>query len=293
MIPGFPKQMHHPQYVPGQVISNDGRGAVGVDGVGMRIVSGSPARFPPVMVDDPDMEELVRSRGYLAIGEAPRVTDYHEYPLMLQHPDHVDAVPATTGGEMRDGVLVTYPVAPIPEKYPNKVVNSPKEEQEWIEKGWQRPGKADDLAFERQKSAPGMPGSEWPKWVNGVLMQDPDTKAPGPEQYPMYIRLPSGQEVIAKDRADHERLCGPLDDAKPATKAVESAAPDAAEWAEFQAFKAWKAAQATPVAEPEADKETEPTWSVDALRARAKELGIDVDMRWGARRLQRAIDART
>ena len=309
-VAGFPKQMMHPQFQPGMVQAVPRGTYTDVHGVThqMSDMVGTSTRFPPMLAETPDQEAEARSRGYLAAGEAPKVTDYSEYPMMLRHPEHRDGVQATTEMHQVNGVWTPFPVPAIPELYPDKLVRNPEEEREWTEKGWARPGKADDRAFERARSAPGMPGTEWPKWVDGVLMQDPDTPAPGPQKYPMWVRLSSGQEVIANTRAEHEKLCGPLSDNPEPVKADPKPSISDADWAEFQEFKAWKAARDAVIPHELAKQavtniaaaaELQPRFDaaeqapkaadIEALRDQATGLGIEVDGRWGQSRLEREI----
>ena len=110
---------------------------------------------------------------------------FHEYPKCLTHPDLPAVIAATAEAE---------------EKY--------------LAQGYAAPGKSDPAAFEEARS--GAPGGyravEFPKWVNGVLVQNPKEEklalagklTPQPE-YPKEITLGNGQRVMVKDRADHER----------------------------------------------------------------------------------------
>src|SRR5438034_3096112 len=109
---GFPKSMYHPQHAPSQMASQ----VIGEsDKKFGPNISGSPMRFPPEMANNSNDEAQLRSRGYLPVGEAPKVTDYHEYPLMLGHPEHVDAVPDRIDAQMVNGAIQTFSIRGSPE----------------------------------------------------------------------------------------------------------------------------------------------------------------------------------
>ncbi|SRR5260221_1824428 len=141
-------------------------------------------------------------------------TAFHEYPKCLTHPDLPAVIAATAEAE---------------EKY--------------LAQGYTAPGKSDPAAFEEARS--GAPGgyrpAEYPKWVNGVLVNDAKGeraaltgKLKPADPYPLEITVGNGQRITVKDRADHERICGPLDTPAPPKPDM----PSATEWAEFKAAKA-------------------------------------------------------
>src|ERR1700721_1708649 len=90
-----PKTMHHPQYrksVPQAIESVDAS-----SGRPFKDYVGTPELFPPVTVETADQEALYRSKGYFMPSESPPPPpEWSEYPVMLVHPDHVDAVPDET-----------------------------------------------------------------------------------------------------------------------------------------------------------------------------------------------------
>lgn len=298
----FPVVMTHPQYKPAETWVSD------ADDVDSN-KHNSPARYPPVTVNTEDQEAMYRARGYLRYGESmPKAVEYSEFPLMMWHPNHVEAIPPSMGARMENGQMIQFTIAGTPEKLPPMVARDEADEERWQAKGYERAGKTDELAFEKATVSPGEPGDEWPKWVEQedgsmVLMGDPDTPADDPSEFPKWINFSDGGAELANDAAHEKRILAARGSSKhePVKKVAESqkaaaTAIDAVEWEEFKAFQAWKAAQAAgatqmvaaaveaaPAVEVEAS-------DVDDLRKQAAELGIDVDKRWGSKTLQREID---
>lgn len=304
---GFPVVMTHPQYKAAETW---------VSGAGDGNFNSSPARFPPVTVNDENQEAMYRARGYLRYGEAmPKVAEYSEYPLMMSHPDHADAVPVTMGARMENGQMIQFTIAGTAEKLAPVTVTNADQEEHWRVKGYARAGHTDEHAFEKATVSPGEPGDEWPQWVEQedgttILMQDPDSPVDDPDEYPKCLNFADGTYQIAKDRVDEANILKARGSSKsePVKKAPEPAtiaAPfSAVEWQEFKEFQAWKAAQAVGKSEMRADTSPldvahneggrydapVPAESIDALRVQAAELGINVDKRWGTGTLQREID---
>ena len=304
--PGFPQLMTHPQHKP----------AVIADFSSADALPGSPERFPPIEVHSDDQEQEVRARGYLRYGEAmPKVVEFNEYPKIMSHPDHVDGRPATKASQMGDnGQLIIVDVPAVPEKLPNVTVRNADEEAEWEAKGYGAAGHFDAIAFERATLAPGKPGSEWPKWVDGVLTQDPDAPKDLSKDYPKWLHFDDAKSVMVNDPAHEARVLadrGETPAAEPtAAKAYVQPPVAAPRDAEYEEFLAWKQARAAggggilPTATPPADIQdtageqrlttgTTPNDSEqrerDTLMALASERGIDVDGRWGVRRLREAL----
>lgn len=298
--PGFPKHMIHPQHMPAVMTSFQHGSATEI--------SGTAERFPAQIAETPMAEADLRARGYLVAGEASPRTEFREYPLMMRHPDHVEKVPAEIHADRdANGVIQRYTIPEQPEKYPDQLVHNPEQEAEWYAKGWRRPGHTDPVAFDKAKEAPGMPGAEWPKWVmqtnpdgtpklgadgkpEMVLMQDPNTRVETHE-FPKMLTI-GGKQVIAQDAADEARLLG-IPEARGSSKNEptkrDEPAVDPALWAEFQQFLAFKKMQEKAEPEPDAAHETEAD-PLGELRTQATELGVDVDRRWGERRLREEID---
>jgi hypothetical protein len=280
--PGFPIIMVHPQHRAATVQdfdSNDG-------------LPGTPERFPPIEVHSPDQEAETRARGYLRHGEAvPKVADFSEFPKMMRHPKHVDAIPPSQGAQMVDGRLTTYPIPGVPEKFPDATAKDADEQAVWEAKGYEAAGVEDPLAFERATVSPGKPGDDWPKWVDGVLMQDPDAPPDMTGQYPKWLHFEGGDSVLVQNVAQEASVLASrggkqtAPEPQPAKPYVEPAARDA----EYEEFLAWKAARAKatePLATLADAKEDEERATLIAL---ADETGVKVDKRWGIAKLREAV----
>lgn len=283
--PGYPLVLHHPQHAPA-VIS------------GPYDPPGAPERYPAVEVHSPDQEEMFRAKGYLRLGERPAVmTSVHEFPKMMSHPDHQDGAIATKASVLQGNQVVVVDVPAKPERFPDVAVNSLEEQEAWEAKGYRPAGSWDEVAFERSIDAPGEPGDEWPKWIDGELVQDPNRVVSEANAYPKWIHFEDNSE-LAKDAEDEKRIRAARGASRhePVKRSVSTPAvapSDFAEWQEFQAFKKWKAAQAAGASEMVAEPVTEPeppADNIEDLRKQAAELNIQFDKRWGAARLQRAID---
>lgn len=301
----YPKNMVHPQYAP-SVIVRDGKD-----------YSGTATRFPPVAAVNADEEGYYRSRGYLEVGEAPPMTAYQEYPLMLTHPLYVPEQPPRTEAQLVDGALKTFPVPGTPAQYPPVTVRTPVEEEQWHERGYERPGRMDAQAFDHANEAPGSAGSEYPKWVGGMIMQDPDAPPVKTTEFPKWVALSNGETALANDAADEARLKGLRPEVKPpqpaSTAPQPMLPPELAAMRDTigvlkdgmmtltQAFATLKEELVAMRSEPAEPSVPRQFGAVRArkiavvrpnadLLAQARELGIRVDLRWSARKLQAKID---
>lgn len=216
----YPKRMVHPSYkkadpkiVPGTEIYNS-RGEVKT-----AQYRGGPDMFPPVDVPNADQEAQYRAKGYLPYGETPmNVVPFKEYPLMLSHPDFEPTVETIVEERDGNGKLVRPAIPGRPAKFAPVQVNDADEEKTWTERGYERPGKSDPDAVQAAISAPYVPGrvaSEYPKWVNGQMVEDPNKPA-GPQEYPKWITInghPDGGKVV-KNRSEEIALVGekPVED---------------------------------------------------------------------------------
>lgn len=253
---------------------------------------GAPERFPPAQVHSPEQEEMFRARGYLRIGEAPPAPAINplEFPKMLVHPDHVDGVPATQESIIEGNRVLIVPVPAKPEKYPHHIVNTPEEQAEWEAKGYRLPGTWDEGAYEHSLYAAGEPGDEWPKWIDGVLTEDPAKANIRPDEYPKFLSFDDGSEKIVYSAAEEARAKA-VHAARGSIK-HEPVKPPAessydAEFAEFLEFKKWKAAQ---LMAARAEAEEAAADERAALIAEAETRGVEVDKRWGAKKLREALD---
>lgn len=290
MSDGFPVTMRHPAQQA--AVLNVSNVAVEPD------KHGSPDRFAPVTVNNERQEEEYRAKGYRRFDEAPTAAPaYLEYPKILVHPDHVEGTKATQESIVQAGKVVVVAVPPTPEKFPHKTVSSHEEEEEWTAKGYAPAGTFDYPSYDRMLNAPGTPGDEWPKYVDGVLMADPSTRYVDANKYPMWLHFDDGTDVLAQNEADEGRL-REVHDARgssknePVQKTESGFDPD---YAEFLQWKMWKAQQtsAPPLTVTIASPSPPPAPDVadlEDLRRQATELGVVVDKRWGERTLQREID---
>ena len=135
----FPKTMIHPSHAhaiigPRQV---DSRGRVSY---GQSI----PERWPNMLVENPDQEEEARSRGYLAAGEAPAApVDFEEYPLMMAHPDHRDAIPDEIVPQRMPDDSIRATIMPgRQEQFPHVQARDAEHEAELAAQGYKRDRKS-------------------------------------------------------------------------------------------------------------------------------------------------------
>ena len=199
--PGYPKTLFHPLAKQGKPVAVAGRDPVS----GMKFTDyvGSPDRFQPVTVNNPDQEQGHRAMGYLAEGETPETVGYMAYPMMMEHPDATPFIPGTET------------TRPVEAKFKPLLVNSLAEQLAAEDKGYRLPGQADPEAYESAFAAPYAPGrvtDEYPKFVNGVLVTDPEAPPEGPQQYPkwLYLKNPDGSErdVLVESEAEERALLG-------------------------------------------------------------------------------------
>lgn len=273
----YPVTMVHPQHKAARVSNFDSASEL----------PGDPERFPPVEVFDADQEALMRARGYLRYGEdVPKVTDYNEYPKFMRHPEHVDAVPPTTGARAENGGIVTYAIPGVPEKFPDVMVRNAEEQEEWGAKGYKEGGHSDERAFEKAKVAPGVPGDEWPKWEDGKLVPDPNAPVDLSREYPKWLHFDDGRDVLVNSPAEEAKAKSSgyvAPKAEPAPKPYVPMPAPQLDADELAAFRAWKEAQAGP-----AKAAASPLVS---LRAELDAKGTPYDKRWGEKRLREALEA--
>jgi hypothetical protein len=191
----YPKTMNHPNYRKGKMtkLSNGD-------------TQGEPDMLPPVTVNNSDQEAACRRAGYLAAGEAsPPPPEYSEYPVMLVHPDHADAIPPEHVPTKTDAGVTIHIIPGTEEKFPPRAANNPAEEAEWGAKGYRRAGNPDPDAVRKAHSSPynaGYKHEDFPKMVNGVVV-DPNAPASGPIQYPKWV----GDKIVYSVE-EEEKLTG-------------------------------------------------------------------------------------
>lgn len=204
------KTLRHPHARKGKVTEIKGTDAV--SGRPFTDYQGEPDVFPDVVVKDPNTEAYYRAQGYIVPGEVPTPpAEYAEYPVMLVHPDHVDAVPDDYAIEKAEnGEIIRHKIPGSPEKFAPKQANTAAEEKALGKLGYARAGQDDPEAIRRSKASPHVPGrqtKEFPKMVEGKVV-DPDAQQGGPIQYPKWV----GDKLV-NSRAEEEAITGKKVDA--------------------------------------------------------------------------------
>lgn len=202
----FPKMMIHPAFVKGtsrKIEGNDpNSGRKFVD------YQGTPDRYPPVEVRDHNEEAYYRAKGYYIEGEPPmKATDYAEFPKMMEHPKFEEAILAQPEIKAPNGTVLQQQRENKPAKFPPITVNTKAEEEAWGKKGYKVKGISDPEAVQRAAAVPHdpnrLPPSEYPKMVDGVLVQDPHVET-GFQEYPKWIG-----DVLVNTRAEELALRPP------------------------------------------------------------------------------------
>jgi hypothetical protein len=311
----YPLEMHHPSFSAGTpavfAVPNDGSGQQ----AGTMLKKGVPGRFPPVTVVSEKDEEYHRAQGYLAKGETPvHVQGFHQYPKMLVHPDHVPGTPDEIHAEPREEgkPLKTYMVKGTPEKFPPVTVNSPEEEAEWNAKGYHMPKLPDPTAFQRSRSVPYDPHrtvNGYPRWENGVLVNDPALGNSGVKEYPKWVRAreategDDGMVLVNSAKEEFELLeAGEFTDAKvqymigerrhlseigdeAGVERIEKMLADAGIQIKDRPHgTVWTRVEKTEEPAPETDERA-------ALIAEAEAKGVKIDKRWNVEKLRAALES--
>lgn len=212
----FPKLLHHPHFRKGKMTEVGGRDPV--SGKPFTDYQGEPDLFPDVTVNNGDQEAFYRAKGYLPHGEAPPTpADYAEYPVMLSHPDHKDAIPDDFDiRKDANGQVVTTRIHGSPEAFAPVMVKDVTEENKWSEKGYKRLGKADGDASQRAKASPYDPDyklEEYPKIVDGKIV-DPHA-AVSHNRYPMFV----GDKLV-NNHAEELQARGIVEESVPAAVCI-------------------------------------------------------------------------
>jgi hypothetical protein len=183
----YPLVMRHPQH----------QKAENADGVAL--VRKTIDRFSPVTVGGQDQEDYYRGLGYIPFGEAPPMpAAFAEYPVMLYHPEAVEAVPVETHDYLDDDNKPQRMVIPAkPAVLPPVQAGSAQDEAAWGKKGYRRVGKGDPEAISRLAAGTSLDykPAEWPKVVGGKVVQDPARPAPGPIEFPKWLRHPTNGQI--------------------------------------------------------------------------------------------------
>lgn len=215
--PYEPKTLHHPQFRKGKITPIEGVDAG--SGRPFKDYQGEPDTFPDVTVKDAETEAYYRSRGYLMHGESPTPpAAYSEYPVMLSHPDHKDAVPDDYVTELGEhNQIIRHLIKGTAEVLPPRSAANPAEEAIWASKGYVRVGSDNPDAIRTAAAAPYNPHAmhvEFPKLVDGQVI-DPNAHVSGPLEYPKWI----GDKLV-NSRAEEEVHTGVV---RPRTPLTETA----------------------------------------------------------------------
>lgn len=138
--------------------------------------------------------------------------EHQEYPKVLNHPAYqharkiAEATPAIPPSEGQP-FIPAQPERWEPERWPQVTVMSADDEEYYLAKGYMAAGKSDPAAFSTAHASPYVAGrrvSEYPKMVDGVLVQDPNAPTTGFQKYPMYLTPPNGGGAILVNTAAEE-----------------------------------------------------------------------------------------
>jgi hypothetical protein len=134
--------------------------------------------------------------------------EHQRYPMIMNHPSNrparkiADAAPAHPPE--------TYFATPEQweaEKWPQVTVTTPDDEAYYEAKGYKPAGNPDAAAFSMAQSSPYVAGrktNEYPKMLNGVLVQDPNAPASNFQEFPKWIIPPQGDAILVKCAAEEE-----------------------------------------------------------------------------------------
>lgn len=252
----YPKTLVHPAARKGRsrAVQNGNR----PNGEPIFDYYGDPDVFPPIDVYNPDQEAMYRAKGYLEYGEKGTTQmEYVEFPKILSHPDYEAAIP-----DMRDarknehGHIEEFTIKGRPERNGPVTVKNRAEQDAWEAKGWGEPVKSDPEAYAKAFASPFDPSrvfSEYPKMVDGVVVNDPNAPS-GFVEFPKWVGDTVVQNAAEEDR---ER----------------------------------KRQGLTPMATPEKVTALAHDPALDVLIQRATKAGIDVQEGWTADQILDAIMA--
>lgn len=274
----YPLTLHHPAFVKGtttRVPVLDANGApVMRNGMPDFNYRGTSDRFPPVDVQNEDQEFQYRAKGYGSTTDIVTPPTYHEYPVWLKNAD---------GAEV--------------------MAKDAHEEAEFLNGGYERKGKSDPEAVERSIANPYDPdfeADEWPKMVDGKLMQDPN-KSDGALHYPMWV----GDSIVKNEAEERAARGGAIfRDGKLIGGEVYPAAPVKAADPRRDALVTLAGIKGVPVTDdmdadtieaalfrPAVDPAPSPQETSDraALFAQAEAADVKIDKRWSNDKIRAAL----
>jgi len=280
----YPKTLYHPAFNPGK----PAKPLSGQDLIdGKEQEAGIPARFPPVTVKTQKDEDYHRAMGYMGQQESHVFAAYSEYPKMMVHPDHVDAIPDEIDAKKEENGSITRIVKPgRPEVHPHAFVNSEEEEEAYRAKGYELPGVFDPktAADLRVNHIEGYEAEQYPALIDGNVV-NPNAAAGGPDEYPKYVN-----GTIVNSYAEEMALKGPEDPEAVAKRDADAKAARRAELlAELEALDGAAPIDAAALA-ADIGEATKPG-DRETLLAEAKAKGIKVHHKWSLDKLQEALKA--
>ena len=162
---------------------------------------GEPDIFPPITVHNYDQEIAARRNGYLMRGEQPAAFKYEEWPMWLNHPDHVPAIEPLAAILDRDNRMVSPARPGRAAVWPPVLVKDEAEREAAEAKGYRVTGRPDPLAAE---SLVARIDRDWQP-DQGFSGDGPDTTSSGLPKYPMWVHgeLAVNAETEAAIRAKH------------------------------------------------------------------------------------------
>lgn len=192
--PGYPITLVHPRH----------RAAKPVIGSGEAVLE----LFPPVTVSGADSEAQYRAQGYLRYGEPAAHIDYHEFPKILRHPEYREGTRERVEAKIEDGKMVgTYIIPAVPTHMPDVTVYDAQQEEEWRTKDYKPAGEYRrevlDAAIHGGKAATEHSVAEWPKWIDGVLVERDPSEPEALKPTPAYPRW-EGSAVVQDPRFEPE-----------------------------------------------------------------------------------------
>ncbi len=194
--------------------------------------------------------------------------EYIRYPLWMHHPHEQAAILSDDyGSQHGTRPPLGYGAPPgRARRFPPVMAKNADQEAYHAAQGYE-PGESSKEAFERAPPPLGLQQQEYPKIVNGLVVQDPSAPPPVDTQYPKWVDLPDGSQKLVNNVAEERALIGE---------------PPEPEWTEAE--------REFLDALNEAQREQDTAGTEGDLLPLALSLGIKADKRWGDRRLREAID---
>ncbi len=194
--------------------------------------------------------------------------EYQRFPLWMHHPHEQPAVLSDDyGGPQGTRPALGYGApAGRARRFPPVMVQNAEQEAYHASQGYE-PGQSSKAAFEKAPLPSGYQQQEYPKIVNGLVVQDPNAPPPVDPNYPKWVDLPDGSQKLVNNQAEERALVG--EPPEPEMSVAEREFLDALN---------------------EAQREQDTAGTEGDLLLLALSLGIKADKRWGDRRLREAID---